>query len=209
MKTTRLAARRAKPISWVTTTIVIPECARLIMTSRTSLIISGSRAEVGSSKSITLGSIASDRAIATRCCWPPESWAGYFSRLLGDPDSLEQLHGALLSVCLARPCEPSLGPSVTFSRIVLWANRLNDWKTMPTSARSWARALPSSGSGLAVDRDRARLEGVEPVDRTAERRLARPGWTDDHDDLTFADREVDVFEHVQLAEVLVDAPKDD
>src|SRR6476646_9437771 len=34
----------------------------------TSLIISGSSAEVGSSKSMTLGSIASDRAIATRCC---------------------------------------------------------------------------------------------------------------------------------------------
>ena len=49
------------------------------MTSRTSLIISGSSAEVGSSKSITLGSMASARAMATRCCWPPESWAGYLS----------------------------------------------------------------------------------------------------------------------------------
>ena len=34
---------------------------------------------------------------------------------------------------------------VTFCSTVLWANRLNDWKTMPTSARSLARALPSSG----------------------------------------------------------------
>ena len=38
------------------------------MTSRTSLIISGSSAEVGSSKSIAFGSIASARAMATRCC---------------------------------------------------------------------------------------------------------------------------------------------
>ena len=38
-----------------------------------------------------------------------------------------------------------IGPRVTFWRIVLWANRLNDWNTMPTSARSRARALPSSG----------------------------------------------------------------
>ena len=39
------------------------------------------------------------------------------------------------------------GPSVTFSRIVLCENRLNDWKTMPTSARSRASALPSAASG--------------------------------------------------------------
>ena len=43
------------------------------MTSSTSLIISGSSAEVGSSKSMTLGFMASARAIAARCCWPPES----------------------------------------------------------------------------------------------------------------------------------------
>ena len=41
-----------------------------------------------------------------------------------------------------------IGPSVTFSRIVLCANRLNDWNTMPTSARCAASALPSEGSGL-------------------------------------------------------------
>ena len=33
-------------------------------------------AEVGSSKSISFGAIARERAMATRCCWPPESWAG-------------------------------------------------------------------------------------------------------------------------------------
>ena len=49
------------------------------MTSSTSLIISGSRAEVGLSKSMQIGSMASARAIATRCCCPPESCPGYFS----------------------------------------------------------------------------------------------------------------------------------
>ena len=57
----------AKPISWVTMTIVIPSSAKDFITSSTSLTISGSRAEVGSSKSITLGLIAKARAIATRC----------------------------------------------------------------------------------------------------------------------------------------------
>ena len=32
--------------------------------------------------------------------------------------------------------------------MVLWAKRLNDWKTIPTSARNCASSLPSSGSGV-------------------------------------------------------------
>ena len=64
---------RAKPISWVTTTMVMPSSASSFMTSRTSPTISGSRAEVGSSKSMTLGFMARARTMAMRCFWPPES----------------------------------------------------------------------------------------------------------------------------------------
>ena len=78
MKTTRWATWRAKPISWVTQTMVMPSSARPIMVSRTSLIISGSSALVGSSNSMIFGFMHSARAIATRCCWPPDSWPGYF-----------------------------------------------------------------------------------------------------------------------------------
>ena len=76
MKTTWSATSRAKPISWVTTAIVMPEAARSCMTARTSPTSSGSRALVGSSKSMISGSIARARAMATRCCWPPDSSAG-------------------------------------------------------------------------------------------------------------------------------------
>jgi mannosyltransferase len=53
-----------------------PSRARSSITSSTSLIISGSSALVGSSKSMILGCIANARAIATRCCCPPESCPG-------------------------------------------------------------------------------------------------------------------------------------
>ncbi len=76
MKTTLSATSRAKAISWVTTTIVMPSAASSRMTASTSPTSSGSSALVGSSKSISLGFMASARAIATRCCCPPESWAG-------------------------------------------------------------------------------------------------------------------------------------
>ena len=174
------------------------------MTSRTSLIISGSSAEVGSSKSMTLGSMASDRAMATRCCWPPESWAGNFWAWWATPtrssSSIARFSASALGTLRAL-----IGPSVTLSRIVLWANRLNDWKTMPTSARSWASSLPSSGRGLPSMVIDAGLEGLEPVDGAAQRRLAGPRGADDDDDLALADGQVDVLQDVQLAEVLVDA----
>ena len=76
MYTTWLLTSRAKAISWVTTSMVMPSWARACMTFSTSPTISGSRAEVGSSNSSTSGSIARARAIATRCFWPPEICRG-------------------------------------------------------------------------------------------------------------------------------------
>ena len=72
MNTTRSPTSRAKPISWVTTSIVMPSFASWRMTPVTSPTSSGSSAEVASSKSMISGSMASARAMATRCCWPPE-----------------------------------------------------------------------------------------------------------------------------------------
>ena len=42
------------------------------ITASTEPTSSGSSAEVGSSNSMRRGCIASARAMATRCCWPPE-----------------------------------------------------------------------------------------------------------------------------------------
>ena len=63
----------------------MPSSASCCITSSTSPTSSGSSALVGSSNSITFGFIASARAIATRCCWPPESCAGYASSLSPSP----------------------------------------------------------------------------------------------------------------------------
>ena len=67
IKITRLPTSLAKPISWVTTAMVMPSEASSFITERTSPTISGSKADVGSSKSIISGSIIKARTIATRC----------------------------------------------------------------------------------------------------------------------------------------------
>ena len=68
MKTTREQTSRANFISWVTISSVIPSDASSLTTASTSETSSGSSAEVISSQSSAIGSIANARAIATRCC---------------------------------------------------------------------------------------------------------------------------------------------
>ncbi len=50
-----------------------------------------SRLDSGSSISTSGGSTTMARAIATRCCWPPESWPGSLSRLRLQPHQRQRL----------------------------------------------------------------------------------------------------------------------
>ena len=124
MKTIWWATVRAKPISWVTQIMVIPVSARSIITSSTSLIISGSSAEVGSSNSMMRGSMQSERAMATRCCCPPESALGYLYACSGirtrSRYSIARRSASALDTPRAR-----MGPRVQFSSTVRWGKRLN------------------------------------------------------------------------------------
>ena len=87
----------------------MPERASSIMTSSTSLIISGSSADVGSSNSMMCGFMQSARAMATRCCWPPESWPGYFSACSGILTRVEVLHREPLGLGARHLLHPDRG----------------------------------------------------------------------------------------------------
>src|ERR671910_133519 len=138
MNTTRLAADRAKPISWLITIMVMPAAARSRMTSRTSLIISGSRAE---------GDVVEHA-------------------LVGEQVELLEDHADV-------GAEPGQGPALV-------------------------------GQRPALQADDAVVDRLQPVDRPAQGRLARPRGPDHDHHLARVDLEVDVLEHVQVAEVLVD-----
>ena len=77
MTTTRVERKTASGMEWVTKTTVVPVCSQMRSTSmlRRSRVISSS-APKGSSMSSSAGWKASARAIATRCCMPPDSWCG-------------------------------------------------------------------------------------------------------------------------------------
>ena len=78
--TIRSAIVRASSWSCVTMIVVTPTCrwsCRISCRRWTRTL--ASRADRGSSRSRRPGDVARARASATRCCWPPESCAGYLS----------------------------------------------------------------------------------------------------------------------------------
>src|SRR6185295_5606699 len=91
--------RAAKLRSWVTITMVRPWVRTSSSnTSMTTTPFLESRLPVGSSARMMRGSLATARAMLTRCCWPPESWLGRRARAAapaqdGDHHVLE--HGEL------------------------------------------------------------------------------------------------------------------
>ena len=113
----------------------MPSSARLFMTDKTSPTSSGSSADVGSSKRIAFGSIASARAIPTRCCWPPDNRTGYSSALAASPTRSNIFRAFFLASAALRPAT-TIWPSMTFSKTVLCGHRLKRWNTMPKCSRS-------------------------------------------------------------------------
>ena len=67
------ARDRAKQMGLPYDGALTPAEAYEVMTSK---LVRVSSAPVGSSARMMRGSFTSARAIATRCCCPPESWAG-------------------------------------------------------------------------------------------------------------------------------------
>ena len=135
MKITRSATSRAKPISWVTTNMVILESsATLFITFNTSSIISGSSAEVGSSNKRHFGFIAKERAIAIRCDCPPDNWLGKLLALSARPTLSNKSIANFLFSSSGR-FKTNRGAIMIFSSTVLLAYKLKCWNTIPTFLR--------------------------------------------------------------------------
>ena len=155
------------------------------MTSSTPPTISGSSAEVGSSNSMTIGSIDSARAIATLLLAAGEL-AGELVLVCHQADALEHFRPRVLASVGERP-STWICASVRFSVTDRCGNNSKCWNTMPTRERSFGRLVFGSGDRDAVDDDVALLERLERVDGLDQRRLARSRRPADDDDLALAD----------------------
>src|SRR5690606_25099229 len=136
---TRPPTERARNRSWVTHSMLTLSRRSWWMTLMISRDMSGSRAEVGSSKNSTAGSMASARAMATRCFWPPESWAGY----LWWCSTMSMRRSSCLARSTASPVAMPRSlrrPRVTLSSTERCRYRAKFWNTKPMR---WRRARTS------------------------------------------------------------------
>ena len=153
--------------------MVMPSLARFFITSSTSPTISGSRAEVGSSKSMISGSMHSARAMATRCFWPPERRRESAWTKSPRPTAFK-CRMAVSSAWARGMCLTEMGARVQLSSTFLLLNRLKLWNTMPMrwrrqsrsayrSVKSWPpnQIWPLSGSSSRF-KHRSRVDLPEP-----------------------------------------------
>ena len=154
-----IAAARA---SCVTITVVCPYVStESRISARISPPVAESRFPVGSSAKSTVGLETSARAIATRCCWPPESSEGRWWRRSARPT---------FSIRPRKNSGSAFSPAIEsgrtmFSSAVSIGSRLKNWKTNPMCVR---RSLVRSESFSVVI-------SVPETATVPVRRLVEPG----------------------------------
>src|SRR3954454_2426981 len=132
--TTRSASSSASSWSWVTKTAVRPSRRWIARSSSRSRARRwASSALNGSSSSRILGSRTRQRAIATRCCCPPESWPGWRSPRPARPTSSSAW--STFSRTAWRGSRRSLRPKATLPPTVMCDQRAWLWNTIPVGRR--------------------------------------------------------------------------
>src|SRR5215218_4831626 len=172
MTRTWSATWRANAISCVTTIMVVPSVASCFMTSKTSPTSSGSSADVTSSNNMISGAIAMARAMATRCCWPPERLRGKRSVKAAKP-TLANRSRAIVSASAFVIFFTMTGPDITFCSAVMWGKRSNCWNTMPIRARKRARSRPRGVERLSLKSMRRSPTCSVPADGSSSRLMQR------------------------------------
>ncbi len=145
--------------------------------------------------------------MATRCCWPPESWpgnlaagelAGKLGRLFGYFHPLQVLHGQFLGLLFRRAADPDRA-----ERQVLEHGEVREQVEVlehhADLAANFLDLFQVVGQLNAVDDDLALLMLFQAVDAADQGRLAGPGRAADDDAFAGFDVQVDVFEDMEFA----------
>jgi hypothetical protein len=163
------------PASWVAIRTVVP--VRLIR-SRSFMIpteVVGSRLPVGSSAMRIIGRLTNARAIATRCCSPPESSSGSRSPLPSRPTSFS-VSGTVWRIS-ARDLPITWRAKATFSDTVLFCSSRKSWNTVPIWRRSRGTFQPASRlRSLPATCTRPEVERASRSTRRSAVDLPEPDW---------------------------------
>ena len=153
-----------------------------------------SRLPVGSSAKTTAGRETSARAMATRCCWPPESSAGRCVRRSRRPTASTSVS--------SQPSSAFVPASISGSRMFSRADEdrdqvegLEDEAELVAAQRGEALVVEVREL-LAVDDDRAGGRPVQAGEQVHERRLARARRAHDRRELPGREVHRDALERV-------------
>ena len=184
----------------VMTAVVVPS-SRLTrsIASSTTMPVEMSSAPVGSSHSSTSGRLAIARAMATRCCSPPDSCEGKWSTPLAQPDHAQRLGG-----------RHRLGGDVGDELDVLArgqaGNQVVELEHEADMLAAVLRQLALVGRGEIVIAiaDGSRRGHVEAAEDVQQRRLAAARRPEHDDELGLKEVEIDAAQrvHVDLAHVV-------
>ena len=162
----RSRPRRSRPVGrsitmasravWVTT-MLTPSNARRCSRScvRSAIAPAASSEAVGSSSSSIRGSLASARAMATRCACPPESSRGLRSARSAIASRSSQASRGCAAL-LARYARTRVARTRRCRARVRCGKSRWSWKTKPTSVRVVGTCDVGTGPGHAADADLAR-----------------------------------------------------
>ena len=154
-----------------------------------SSLVPSSRFPVGSSASSTFGCLTRALAIATRCCWPPDSSDGRCLARSARPTSASAA-AARRRRSAAGTCSGTSAAS-TFSCALSVGTRLNVWKMNPIdSARTlvtWLSRNCARSLAIVAELDAAGRRPVQPAEHLQQRRLAVPGGALDGEPLAVVD----------------------
>ena len=157
-----------------------------------------SRLPVGSSASRMPGRPTMARAMATRCCWPPESWVGKWCDARGEPHAVERRQRRLPPLLVRHLAVEQRDLHVVHHREVGHQVELLEDEPDPLVAHARELAVAIAVDRLAVERDRARARLVEQPHQVEQRALAAARGAHDRDELALPDLQVDVVQRRRL-----------
>src|SRR6184192_513653 len=143
---TRYGAWRTRSRSCVAIKTAVPLALMSRSSWNTPRVARSSRLPVGSSASSTVGSLTRARAIATRCCSPPDSSRGEACALAASPTWVSTRITRAGMVERRAPVTSSA--NATFSSAVRSSSRRKSWNTMPSRRRSIGTSLRRNSATL-------------------------------------------------------------
>ena len=155
-----------------------------------------SNAPIGSSSNSSFGPLASERASATRCCWPPESWCGLRLPSLPSCTSSSYLadapgDGRARQAVLLQP-----------EGDVLLHRHLREQRIGLEHHVERTLVRQQIVQRLAVEHDAAAAGLFEPAQAAQQRGFAAARAAEQREDLTLADIQIDVVERDEPIELL-------